>query len=161
MGGDRLFVQARYIAMIVTHSQSRLQDWLCTRLERSCSPNMRCIGNVQNGKIVAVVGIDDWDSASAQIHVAGFGNWVTRDFLWAVFSYAFVQAGINVLYGLIPEVNSTSRRFAKHVGFKESYMIPDAHQDGGLMLVTLRKQDCKYMNREVHYGQESQNACCA
>lgn len=147
--------------MIVTDGQGRLQDWLCTRLERSCSPNMRCIGNAQNGKLIAVVGIDDWDAASAQIHVAGFGNWVTRAYLWAVFNYAFVQAGINVLYGLIPETNTKSRRFAKHVGFKEVYTIPDAHPQGGLVLVTLRKQDCKYVNREVYHGQESQNTCCA
>ncbi len=147
--------------MIVTDHQQRLQDWLCTRLERSCSPNMRCIGNRSGAALIGVVGLDDWDEASVQMHVAGYGNWLTRDLLWATFDYAFNVAGVNVIYGLVPEVNTKSLRLGKHIGFKVEHVMQDAHPQGGLVLLAMRKKDCKYLVQGARYGKESRNACRA
>ena len=44
-------------------SQSRMVDWLCTKLERKGTPNMRCIGNMVDGKFVGVVGFDEWNGS--------------------------------------------------------------------------------------------------
>ena len=134
-----------------------MQDWLCTRLERSCSPNMRCIGNMSGGKLIGVVGLDDWDSASVQMHVAGIGNWITRDFLWAVSDYIFNVAKVNVVYGLIPSVNSQSLKIAQHFGFVSVYNIKEGHASGDLVLHLLYRDGCKYLNRKTRNGQESRN----
>lgn len=147
--------------MIVTDCQQRMQDWLCTRLERSCSPNMRCIGNMSNGKLIGVIGLDDWDSASVQMHAAGYGNWITRDFLWAVSDYIFNVAKVNVVYGLIPSNNARSLKIAQHFGFESAYNIKNGHASGDLILHVLYRDGCKYLNRKARYGQESRNTSCA
>lgn len=147
--------------MIVTDCQQRMQDWLCTRLERSCSPNMRCIGNMSNGKLIGVIGLDDWDSASVQMHAAGYGNWITRDFLWVVSDYIFNVAKVNVVYGLIPSNNARSLKIAQHFGFVSVYNIKDGHAEGDLILHLLYRDGCKYLNRMVRHGQESRDTCSA
>lgn len=147
--------------MIVTDQQQRMQDWLCTRLERSCSPNMRCIGVRHGAALVGVVGFDDWDAASVQIHVAGYGNWLTRDLLWATFDYAFNVAGVKVIYGLVPTANTKSMRLSTHIGFDMEHVIKDAHADGDLAVMTLRKSTCKYLTRGARHGKENRNACSA
>lgn len=86
------------------------------------------------------------------MHVAGEGNWVSRELIRAVFDYVFNTAGLNVVLGLVPSGNVKALRFDKHIGFSEVARIKDAHPDGALIVLELRRENCRYL-RESN-GQE-------
>jgi len=137
--------------VIETADQSRLRDWLCERIGYVPSPHMYCIGNVSNGKILGVVGYDGWNGASVQMHSAGEGNWLTRTFLKFVFWYPFEQEGMKIVIGSVPSGNTLAIKFNLHVGFKVEYVIEDAHPDGALVVMTMRRGECRFLQRN-RYG---------
>lgn len=143
--------------MIQTQHQDILARWLCERIGYMPTPWLRCIGNVSpEGKIRGVVGFDAWNGASCEMHVAGEGHWVTRDLLYATFDYAFNVANLNVVIGMVPSTNKKAIRFDKHVGFKEVARIKDGTPDGDLVIMELRRENCRYLERE--HGQQTHAA---
>ena len=140
--------------MIFTNHQELLARWLCERIGYMPTPHLRCIANVTSeGKILGVVGFDGWNGASCQMHAAGEGNWVSRELIRATFDYAFNVAGLRVVLGLVPSGNQKALRFNKHVGFSEVLRLKDAHPDGDLVVMELRRENCRYLENEQH-GQE-------
>ncbi len=139
--------------MIQTAHQELLARWLCERIGYMPTPHIRCIGNVsKEGKILGVVGFDGWNGASCQMHVAGEGNWVSRELIRATFDYAFNVAGLKVVLGLVPSSNDKALRFDRHVGFSEVARIKGGHPDGDLVVLQLRREDCRFLRKE--HGQE-------
>lgn len=139
--------------MIQTAHQEILARWLCERIGYMPTPHIRCIGNVtKEGKILGVVGFDGWNGASCQMHVAGEGNWVSRELIRVTFDYAFNVAGMKVLLGLVPSDNERALKFDKHVGFVEVTRLKDAHPDGDLVVLELRRENCRFLRNK--HGQE-------
>jgi len=140
--------------VIITDHQERLSDWLCIRAEIKDAGVIRCIGNIRNGKIVGVVGFDNWTGSSMQIHAAGEGNWVTREFLHRVFDYVFTQCEAKVLIGLVDSGNAPLIRFNQHLGFKEEHVIADAHPSGALIVYTMRPGECRFLTKEPSWARK-------
>lgn len=144
--------------MIQTAHQDLLARWLCERIGYMPTPWIKCIANVSpEGKIRGVVGFDAWNGASCEMHVAGEGGWVTRELIRACFDYAFNQAGLKVVIGMVPSTNAKALRFDQHVGFSEVARIKDAAPDGDLVILQLRREDCRYLEKEKH-GQQTHAA---
>ena len=54
----------------------------------------QCFGMLRDGKIIACVLFDGHNGASIYMHVASSArNWITREYIRAVFDYAFRQLG--------------------------------------------------------------------
>ena len=124
------------------------------------TPYIRCIANVtKDGKILGVVGFDSWNGASCQMHIAGEGNWLTRDLIYAAFDYAFNVADLNVVLGFVPSTNAKALRFDKHVGFVEVSRIKDGTPEGDLIILELRRENCRYL-REAN-GKQIESAAAA
>ena len=136
-------------------------EWLCEKLGRVCTPHMVCIGNEVGGELVGVIGFDEWNGASCQMHMAGTGNWVTREFIRIVFGYVFLQEKLRKVIGIIPSSNTKSIRFAQHVGFTIEHVIEDAHLDGALTVLSMRPQECRFIRQRNRHGIESQSTCSA
>lgn len=135
--------------MIQTQHQDVLARWLCEKIGYMPTPHIRCIGNVtKEGKILGVVGFDSWNGASCQMHVAGEGNWVTRELIRATFDYVFNVAGLNVVLGLVPSTNAKALRFDRHVGFAEVARIKGGVPDGDLVILELRRENCRYLRND-------------
>lgn len=139
--------------MVVTTHQDVLARWLCERIGYMPTPHIRCVGNVdKDGKILGVVGFDGWNGASCQMHAAGEGNWVNKALIRATFDYVFKVAGLNVVLGIVPSGNDRALRFNKHVGFVEVARISGGHPDGELVIMELRRENCRFLRKEN--GQE-------
>ena len=161
MGGYGLLYPARSgVAMIVTENQLMLSHWLQERIGLVPTPNLRCIGNFLNGKLMGVVGYDNFNGASIMMHSAGEGNWLTKEMLHAVFHYPFDVCKVNMVLGLVPSGNGQAIRFNHHIGFKTLTEIPGAHPDGSLVIMAMRRRECRYLNRRRH-GQEVEAAASA
>ena len=132
--------------MIINNNQEILLQWLCERIELAPTKHIRCIANINaSGIILGVVGIDNWNGSSCQIHVAGQGNWLTREFLTAVFTYIFDTAKVKVMLCMIESGNKKSLAFTRRIGWTQIARIEGAHPTGALIAFEMRPENCKYL----------------
>lgn len=142
--------------------QSWMKEWLCERIGLTPTNDLVCIGNEFDGQLRGVVGYDNYNGASVMMHVAGEGNWFTKDMLHAVFDYPFNVMEVNMVIGLVPSGNTDAIRFNKHIGFKLEYTIKGAHPDGALLIMSMTREECRFLNRaRSRHGQEEQATASA
>ena len=141
--------------IVFRNSESREAAWLCERIGLVATHHLKCIANVITGRILGVVGYDGFNGASAQMHSAGDGNWITRELLWAAFDYPFNACGLNMVIGSIPSGNTQALKFNANLGFKTQLVLEGAHPDGSLILMTMKREDCRFLNlRRRSHGQK-------
>jgi RimJ/RimL family protein N-acetyltransferase len=103
----------------------------------------------RDGVIRGAVWLENYNGASAVIHVAGDGRrWLTRAFAEAVFHYTFEVLGCKKLIGIVREVNLDAQRFDEHLGFRREHVIEDADPEGGLIIYSLKREDCKFLEKK-------------
>jgi RimJ/RimL family protein N-acetyltransferase len=73
------------------------------------------------------------------MHVASDGSrhWLSRDFLWHCFNYAFNTAGVNRCTALIGEGNTAAIRFDEKIGFQLETRLRGAHPTGDLLIYVM------------------------
>jgi L-amino acid N-acyltransferase YncA len=101
-----------------------------------------------SGDIAGVCIFDSWTDAAAEVHICIENPMCLRNggLLKEMFGYAFNSCNRAMLIARIPEGNPKSLNFAKRVGFKEIYLIPDAIVQGeGLVGLQLKREDCRYI----------------
>jgi RimJ/RimL family protein N-acetyltransferase len=135
--------------VIVTTNQDILASWLCHRIGYMPSQSIRCIGNVIDGQIVGVIGYDGYNGASVMMHVAGEPGWVSKAMLFAAFDYPFKRLKCKMVIGLVPSGNKEAIRFNERLGFKLENELFDAHPDGSLMLMTMRADECRWLDARL------------
>lgn len=123
---------------------------------------------VENGELLGGVVYSGYTGVSIHMHVAGFSpKWINHDILWAAFHYPFVQLNCNVIFGQVPESNSKALEFDKKLGFSEVVHIKDVFPDGGLILLSMRREHCRWLKlrprhlKEPTYGQQEQGPASA
>ena len=131
--------------MIVTTRQDILASWLCKKIGLTPTQHIKCIGQIdaEGQRIIAVVGFDGYNGSSVMMHVAGErdANWCTKSLLFATFDYPFNKLNCKVVLGLVPSGNREAIRFNTRIGFHVENVLKDAHPDGSLILMSLRKPD--------------------
>jgi RimJ/RimL family protein N-acetyltransferase len=133
--------------MIVTDS-ARVGPWVCQRTGGTWSPvDSVAVGLEKNGELVAGVTFDHFNGASLCMHVASDGSkrWLNREFLRFCFQYAFDQAKVKKVIGLVPSSNTQALRFDLHLGFSEEARIKDAHPEGDLLILTMTRPQCRWI----------------
>lgn len=135
--------------MVCSDNQEVLREWLCNRIGLIPTSSLCCIGSVSGTDILGVVGFDQYNGSSIIMHVAGDPGWLTRELLKACFDYPFNICKVNMIIGLVPSGNKEAIRFNTHLGFKLETTLVDAHPDGALLLMTMRRGECRYLTREL------------
>ena len=140
--------------MIVTEDQPYLSNWLGEKVGLIPTQYLVCIGRTDaSGKLIGVVGYDGFNGASAEMHCAGEGNWLSRKMLYAVFDYPFRVCGLNMVIIQVASGNTQSLKLVQHVGFKVNAVINGAHPDGALWILSMNRKECRFF-KEVRNGQE-------
>jgi len=141
--------------MIVVNNQEFLAKWLCDRIGLTPTPEIMCLGTVIGDRLVGVVGYDGYNGASIQMHVAGEGNWFTKESLRTAFDYPFNVLNVNMVIGLVPSGNTDAIKFNTHLGFQTDAVLKGAHPDGALLVMSMTREQCRYLNRKRKcHGQE-------
>jgi len=105
-----------------------------------------CISRSKDGRLLGGVIYTNYTGASITMHTAGFDPaWVNRDMLWVCFHYPFVQLKCNKLFGQVPAWNVKALEFDLHLGFKEECIIRDVYPEGDMILLSMRKEDCRWL----------------
>lgn len=135
--------------MIITQQKEVVGEWVSQHLGKSGIYHYQAIGLEKKGKIVGGVIVDNYrENASCSIHCAGIGkHWLNREFLFVVFDYVFRQLNCHVVINPVDSANTESVKFTSHLGFTESFRIPNGCGNSDLLVFTLRKEQCKWLKR--------------
>ena len=141
---------------IVTENQSYLREWLSEVGKYDYSQNTACIGQEKDGKLIAVVGYNSFLPNSCQMHIASTDVlWPTKDFLFAVFDYPFNKLKVKVIIAPICKDNVKSLNLCRKLGFEQVADIPYGHPNGDLIVVTMKRNQCKWLQQGEGNGRSS------
>jgi RimJ/RimL family protein N-acetyltransferase len=105
-----------------------------------------CIARVRGGELLGGMIYTNFTGHSIGVHIAGFEDgWINQDLLWVGFDYPFRQLGVKKIFGLVPESNSKALAFDMKLGFKIVSTIPDVFTDGGMVVLAMSAEDCRFL----------------
>lgn len=140
---------------LVDDQHSRVGEFVCDRAGGTFLGGS-CIGVEKNGNLVGGVIYDNYNGASVCMHVAGDNKyWMTRTFLAYAFWYPFVQLKVNKVLAITGSKNP-ALSFHKNIGFIEECRITGAHQDGALVILTMSRHQCRFL--ELRYNGKVRSA---
>ena len=131
---------------IVTDNQDYLRAWLERILFQKFGEEAKFIGQEKDGEVVAVVAYTNFIENACAMHIGSVGeNWMSRDLLWACFDYPFIKLEKKVILATLEASNFEALRLNRHLGFQVDAVIKDAHENGDLMIMSMRKENCKWL----------------
>lgn len=112
-----------------------------------------------SGQLVAGCWFEKWNGVNLNIHIAAVPGrrWMTREFLWYCFHYAFNECGCKRVTGLVPASNMDARRFDEHLGFEHEATLKDAAPDGDLLVYVMWKDKCRWLKLKPHAKQHTEH----
>ena len=133
-------------AQIIDHDHARIGAWMQAQGAGYWRDGATCIGLERDGRIVAAAMFDYYNGASIFAHIAIRGR-ISKEWLYRICHYPFVQLGCQVVIGLVAEENLAAQQFDEHFGFTKAVTIPGADPSGSTYLYTLRKEQCRFLRR--------------
>jgi RimJ/RimL family protein N-acetyltransferase len=134
------------VRQVTTENQAYLCAWVSEKLGGETPPETRCIGQEIDGELRSVVCYNNFVGRSCNISIASEGEgFFNKDYLWAIFDYPFNKLNLKVILATVAGNNEKSRNICRKLGFKEIAYIADAHNEGDLVIYTMREHDCKWL----------------
>jgi RimJ/RimL family protein N-acetyltransferase len=132
---------------VVTDNQEHLRGWITGVLGMQFSPYATFIGQEIDGEVKAVVAFDNILDKSCMMHTAAIvPNWISKDLLWACFDYPFNILKVKVILASVASTNTEALRLDRHLGFVDKAYIEDAHIDGDLIILAMRRENCRWLD---------------
>jgi RimJ/RimL family protein N-acetyltransferase len=132
---------------VVTDNQEHLRGWITGVLGTQFSPYATFIGQEIDGEVKAVVAFDNILDKSCEMHTAAIvPNWINRDLLWACFDYPFNILKVKVILATVASTNTEALKLDRHLGFVDKAYIEDAHIDGDLVILAMKREDCRWLD---------------
>ena len=105
------------------------------------------IGLEEDGELIAGVVFDDYNGSNISMHVGAIPGkrWMTKEYLWYCFYYAFEEAKVKRITGVVEEENITAQKFDEHLGFELETTLKDAGRSGDLLIYRMFKEDCRFL----------------
>jgi RimJ/RimL family protein N-acetyltransferase len=132
---------------VTTEDQDHLRGWITGVLGIKFSNYARFIGQEIDGEVKAVVAYDNILDKSCVMHTAAIvPNWINKDLLWACFDYPFNKLGVKVILATVSSTNDEALKLDRHLGFVDKAYIEDAHIDGDLVILAMRRENCRWLD---------------
>jgi RimJ/RimL family protein N-acetyltransferase len=132
---------------VVTDNQDYLRGWITGVLGMQFSPYATFIGQEIDGEVKAVVAFDNILDKSCEMHTAAIvTNWISKDLLWACFDYPFNILKVKVILATVASTNTEALKLDRHLGFVDKAYIEDAHIDGDLVILAMRRENCRWLD---------------
>lgn len=120
--------------------------WVCQRTGGTWVKGRgTAIGKIQDGLLAAGVLYEDWTGTNIVCHIAGEGNWATRDYLRVIFDYPFNQLKAKRITAPVGSNNVKSINLVTRMGFALECTLAQAIPDGDLHLFRMWREECKYI----------------
>ena len=134
-------------AVRIVAAPRKVLSWISERAHCALTADARGIAAVDaRGNIRGMVAYDGWTENACQAHMAVDSPIVWRHLVRPAFQYPFLQAGKNVLVGVIPSHNERSVEMTRALGFIEKHRIADGWAPGDDMIVfEMRRSECRWL----------------
>jgi hypothetical protein len=107
----------------------------------------------KGGELLGGVIYQGFTGASIRAHIAGFRpRWLDRDMLWMMFHYPFEQLRVGKIIGHVHSTNLKALDFNSKLGFKEEARIEGVFRAADLVIVSMRREDCRWLERGARRG---------
>lgn len=142
----------------IIHDPERICRWVTEKNGGTWNrQDASAIGLEREGELVAGTIYCDLLGQSICMHTAI--EQMNRDFLWYCFYYPFIELKVKKVLGLVDSFNSRAIKLDQHLGFILEGCIKDASTDGDLLIFSMTRDQCRWLNVErrpgVHrYGQQ-------
>jgi len=138
---------------IIYGQDNRVADFV-TSLLSDCEfgKDINTLGVESNGELIAGVIFDGYTGPSISIHVAAVEGklWLSREFLFRVFAYPFLQLECHRTTALVRTDNLKSRKLVEHLGFvREGLMRRGATDGTDYIIYGMLKEECRWLNFKV------------
>ncbi len=139
------------MSFLIDKPRMVLFDFLRERIGLMLTPDFQGLGRVVDGKLVGVIGFNNFNGASCHIHMAGdTKRWMSRALLETAARYVFIQRNLNLMFGLVPSGNVAALEQDLRMGFTHMITLPGAHPDGSLHILQMSKANCRWLERKNH-----------
>ena len=135
---------------LVTNQKERVGAWVAKQVNRQSSWGpFQAVGLEESGELIAGMVVEGYvKNARCVVHLAGKGKrWLNREYLFSCCDYMFNQMGCKVAIGLVDADNEKSMKFGTHLGSVEAARIKDGAGDCDLVILELRKENCRWLVR--------------
>jgi RimJ/RimL family protein N-acetyltransferase len=121
--------------------------WLAERAQFTPSMEIKAIEAVDDtGRIHGMAGFDGWTANSVVLTLALDNPAAFRQLVFAIFHYAFIQAGRGVALATVRGSNARSLKLCRHVGMREAYRVRDGVAVGeDLVIMEMRREECRWI----------------
>ena len=131
-------------------SDHAVGHWTATKVDGGYfQERSRSIGLKKDGEFIAGVIYENWHGRSITCHIAVTGRMIPA-YLFAIFDYPFNVCKVGKIIVPVSSANLTSIKFVEKMGFYEEARINNAMADGDMVIFTMPKEQCKYL--ENRYG---------
>jgi RimJ/RimL family protein N-acetyltransferase len=131
---------------LTTANQTVLWEFLQERIGIPWSTDLICMGRVRDDRLIAVVGYNNFTGTSCHMHMAGDDSrWMSRQFIQEAFEYPFGLLDLTMVFGIVPSGNVRALGIDRKLGFRELLYIPGAHPDGGIHILQMKREECRWL----------------
>ena len=106
------------------------------------------LGVESDGELIAGVAFENYTKTGISIHVAALEgrHWLSKDFLFRVFAYPFLQLGCHRVTGLVRVDNLKAQKLDEHLGFVREGIIRRGATDGtDFIMYGMLKEECRWI----------------
>lgn len=104
----------------------------------------RFIGRVENGKIIGVAAVFNFDGHTCEVGWAGDRGWITRGFMILLTDYIYRQLGCVRCTSLIEAKNEHAVKQAEKIGFVLEGCIREGAPSGDVLVYGMLEKEFRY-----------------
>ena len=128
-------------------SSQTFLPFLCIQLGYHPTVLAQCIVCVENGKPIAGVIYDHYNSVSVQAHIwVAEGAVPSREWYVAIFDYPFNRLEVRKIVGQVQQDNELAQKLDEHFGFVLEARVTDFSAHGDLLMYTMTRDQCLVLN---------------
>lgn len=118
----------------------------------------RVLSRIEGRELLGGVVFTNYNGRSITMHMAGQPGWVNLRLIWLVFDYAFMQLGVEKVLGVVDSTQEKVLDYDRRLGFKEVARIPGAIPDGDIVVLSMSREECKWLALRSRYLKENGHA---
>ena len=137
---------------IVYNEDALIVPWVAERIHETDFGACSSIGQIEDGQVICGVVYNWYLGSSVAMHVAAEPGkrWLTREFLYAVFAYPFLQLNCNRVTGMVRVDNWKARKLDEHLGFVQEGIVRQlTHDKTDMILYGMLKDECRWIKGKV------------
>lgn len=117
----------------------------------------------RDGETLAAVVYTLMTECDICMHVAARPGrkWLTHDFLRVAFRYPFVQLRLRRVSAFVPSTNRAALKLNLHLGFVREGCLRDASSDGDLIVLGMKRAECRWLGEADGHQKVSQSSRAA